>query len=66
MFAPLPANLRAPIVEDTSGGLADSYLVGDLPWFVLTSASGKVIWNHDGWLSAAVLKQDVGFALTPH
>lgn len=63
-LAPLAAALHTPIIEDKSGRLADGYNVGDLPWFVLTSASGKVIWKHDGWLPAAVLKRDVGSVLT--
>ncbi len=64
-LAPLAAALHTPIIEDKSGRLADGYNVGDLPWFVLTSASGKVIWKHDGWLPASVLKRDVGAVLAP-
>jgi hypothetical protein len=30
--------------------------VQDQPWFVLTSASGKIVWQHDGWLSLAALE----------
>lgn len=65
-LATFAATLHTPIIEDTSGVLADGYIVGDLPWFVLTSGSGRVVWNHDGWLSAATLEQDVGSVLTPH
>jgi cytochrome oxidase Cu insertion factor (SCO1/SenC/PrrC family) len=65
-LAPLAAALRTPIVEDASGRLADGYLVGDLPWFVLSSPSGKILWRHDGWLSAAVLSRHVRAALAAH
>jgi hypothetical protein len=38
-----------------------------VPWFVLTSADGKVLWSREvsvsGWPSAAVLDQDVRAAL---
>jgi hypothetical protein len=54
---PLAATLHTPIVEDATGRLADNYNVGDLPWFVLTSASGKILWRHDGWLSSAALNK---------
>jgi cytochrome oxidase Cu insertion factor (SCO1/SenC/PrrC family) len=62
-LAPLAATLHTPIVEDASGRLADGYLVGDLPWFVLSSPSGKILWHHDGWLSAALLSRQVRTAL---
>lgn len=63
VLTPLAATLRTPIVEDSSGSIADGYDVGDLPWFVLSSPSGKVVWSHDGWLSASDLKHDVRSAL---
>ncbi len=28
----------------------------DQPWFVLTSASGKIVWSHDGWLPGVALE----------
>lgn len=59
----LAASLDAPIVEDTQGRLADGYQVQDLPWFVLTSDSGRVLWHHDGWLSPTALSQQVRQAL---
>jgi len=43
------------VALDQSGRLADGYGVQDQPWFVLTSPSGKIIWKHDGWLSASQL-----------
>lgn len=66
VLEPLASALRTPIVEDATGRLADRYRVQDLPWFVLSSPSGKVLWHHDGWLSAAVLSRDVHAALAAH
>ncbi len=63
ILTPLAATLRAPIVQDSSGQLADYYRVNDLPWFVLSSSKGKIIWSHDGWLPAATLSRDVRSAL---
>jgi cytochrome oxidase Cu insertion factor (SCO1/SenC/PrrC family) len=60
----LAAKLRAPIVEDTHGRLAEGYGVQDLPWFVLTSRSGQILWHHAGWLSSADLSQQVRAAIT--
>jgi cytochrome oxidase Cu insertion factor (SCO1/SenC/PrrC family) len=48
--------LRYPVAEDTSGRLADGYGVQDQPWFVLTSASGAIVWHHDGWLGVRALE----------
>jgi cytochrome oxidase Cu insertion factor (SCO1/SenC/PrrC family) len=63
VLAPLAATLQTPIIEDASGRLADGYHVADLPWFVLNSPSGKILWRHQGWLSAAALNQQVRAAL---
>ncbi|MDE3068432.1 MAG: hypothetical protein KGJ60_12910 [Verrucomicrobiota bacterium] len=51
------------IVEDIQGRLSDGYGVQDLPWFVLTSSSGRILWHHDGWLSSDALGQQVRAAL---
>jgi cytochrome oxidase Cu insertion factor (SCO1/SenC/PrrC family) len=48
--------LDYPVALDTSGRLADGYGVQDQPWFVLTSAAGKVVWSHDGWLPVSALE----------
>jgi cytochrome oxidase Cu insertion factor (SCO1/SenC/PrrC family) len=48
--------LAYPVAVDTSGRLADGYGVADQPWFVLVSASGKIVWKHDGWLSVPALE----------
>ena len=52
----LGAPLRYPVGLDTTGRIADGYGIQDQPWFMLVSASGKVMWKHDGWLSAAQLE----------
>jgi cytochrome oxidase Cu insertion factor (SCO1/SenC/PrrC family) len=51
--------LSYPVTLDPTGRLADGYGVQDQPWFVLTSAAGKILWNHDGWLTATQLTADV-------
>jgi cytochrome oxidase Cu insertion factor (SCO1/SenC/PrrC family) len=48
--------LDYPVALDTTGRLADGYGVQDQPWFVLTSAAGKVVWSHDGWLPVSALE----------
>lgn len=62
----LAPKLHAPIVEDKQGRLGDGYAVEDMPWFTLTSRSGKILWSHDGWLSLAELHQQVRAALAGH
>jgi cytochrome oxidase Cu insertion factor (SCO1/SenC/PrrC family) len=47
--------LAYPVAMDATGRLADGYGVADQPWFVLVSASGKIVWKHDGWLGAQAL-----------
>ncbi|MGH8226280.1 MAG: SCO family protein [Steroidobacteraceae bacterium] len=59
-IAHLAARIRTPIVEDAQGRLGDGYGVQDLPWFVLTSSSGRILWHHDGWLSSQRLAAKVG------
>jgi cytochrome oxidase Cu insertion factor (SCO1/SenC/PrrC family) len=51
--------LGYPIAFDPAGRLADGYGVQDQPWFVLTSAAGKIVWKHDGWLSVQQLTASV-------
>jgi len=55
-LAHLRGSLSYPVGLDTTGRIADGYGVQDQPWFVLVSASGKIVWKHDGWLSAAALE----------
>ncbi len=52
----LGPTLSYPVALDTTGRVADGYGVQDQPWFVLTSATGKVIWSHDGWLPLSALE----------
>jgi cytochrome oxidase Cu insertion factor (SCO1/SenC/PrrC family) len=48
-------SLRYPVAADTTGRVADGYGVRDQPWFDLVTASGRIAWHHDGWLSPAAL-----------
>jgi cytochrome oxidase Cu insertion factor (SCO1/SenC/PrrC family) len=52
----LGAPLRYPVAADPAGRIADGYGVADQPWFVLVSATGKILWKHDGWLGARALE----------
>jgi len=63
VLIPLAAKLQTPIIQDASGRIADGYQVQDLPWIVLSSSKGKLLWSHDGWLSAAALSRDVRTAM---
>jgi len=55
----LGSPLGYPVGMDTTGRVADGYGVQDQPWYVLTSAAGKITWSHDGWLSPPALQQAV-------
>ena len=54
--------LKYPVGLDTTGRVADGYQVQDQPWFTLVSATGKVLWSHDGWLSLSALESAVHHA----
>jgi cytochrome oxidase Cu insertion factor (SCO1/SenC/PrrC family) len=54
-LAQLGRPLGYPVALDASGRLADGYGVQDQPWYVLTSASGRIVWKHDGWLGVPAL-----------
>ena len=60
----LGTKLDYPVGLDTAGRVADGYQVQDQPWFALVSASGKIVWTHDGWLPwpalEAAVKQHAG------
>jgi hypothetical protein len=58
-------SLSYPVALDTTGRVADGYNVQDQPWLALVSASGKIIWSHDGWLSVPALTAAVHHALNP-
>ena len=59
--------LSYPVAIDDSGQVADGYGVQGVPWFVLASADGKVIWSWEvstsGWLSNASLDRHIRAAL---
>ena len=57
--------LNYPVALDTSGRVADGYGVQDQPWLALVSASGKIIWSHDGWLPISALTAAVKHAIKP-
>ena len=57
--------LSYPVALDTTGRVADGYSVQDQPWLALVSASGKIIWSHDGSLSVPALIAAVQHALKP-
>jgi cytochrome oxidase Cu insertion factor (SCO1/SenC/PrrC family) len=57
--------LSYPVALDTTGRVADGYNVQDQPWLALVSASGKIIWSHDGWLPVPALTAAVHHALNP-
>jgi cytochrome oxidase Cu insertion factor (SCO1/SenC/PrrC family) len=61
----LGTSLSYPVALDTTGRVADGYNVQDQPWLALVSASGKIIWSHDGWLSVAALTAAVQHAIKP-
>jgi hypothetical protein len=54
-LAGLGRPLGYPVALDQTGRVADGYGAQDQPWFVLTSASGKILWKHDGWLPVSQL-----------
>ena len=60
----LGTRLDYPVALDTTGRVADGYGVQDQPWFVLVSASGKIIWSHDGWLPLSALESAAKRAAT--
>jgi cytochrome c biogenesis protein CcmG/thiol:disulfide interchange protein DsbE len=63
----LPHPLSYPVALDESGKLADGYEVLGLPWFVLTSSTGKLLYYQEvstaGWPSTNVLVRYVKAAL---
>lgn len=63
LLSRLAATLHTPIVDDARGRLAQGYGVQGLPWFVLSSPSGRILWHHSGWLSSSALSKQVQAAL---
>jgi cytochrome oxidase Cu insertion factor (SCO1/SenC/PrrC family)/thiol-disulfide isomerase/thioredoxin len=66
-LAHLPHPLSYPVALDESGKLADGYEVLGLPWFVLTSSTGQLLYYREvstaGWPSTNVLVRYVKAAL---
>ena len=60
----LGTTLDYPVALDTNGRVADGYQVQDQPWFALVSASGKILWSHDGWLPPAALESAAKHAVS--
>ncbi|HUA04942.1 MAG TPA: redoxin domain-containing protein [Solirubrobacteraceae bacterium] len=63
----LPRPLSYPVALDESGKLADGYEVLGLPWFVLTSSTGQILYYREvstaGWPTTNVLVRYVKAAL---
>jgi len=63
----LPRPLSYPVAIDDSGRVADGYEVQGVPWFVLVSPAGQILWyrevSTDGWPSGAALARQVRAAL---
>ena len=63
----LPQPLSYPVALDRSGKIADGYEVLGLPWFVLTSRTGQLLYYREvstaGWPSTSVLLRYVKAAL---
>jgi cytochrome oxidase Cu insertion factor (SCO1/SenC/PrrC family)/thiol-disulfide isomerase/thioredoxin len=59
--------LDYPVAIDQTGRVADGYEVQGEPWFVLTSATGQILWywqvSTSGWLSDKALTEHVRAAL---
>jgi cytochrome oxidase Cu insertion factor (SCO1/SenC/PrrC family)/thiol-disulfide isomerase/thioredoxin len=68
LLGSLPHPLSYRVGIDTTGRVADGYEVQGQPWFVLTSAAGKILWywnvDTQGWLSTAKLSAQVSAALS--
>ena len=63
----LPEPLSYPVALDRSGRIADGYEVQGLPWFVLTSPTGRILYywavSTAGWPSTSVLARAMRAAL---
>jgi cytochrome oxidase Cu insertion factor (SCO1/SenC/PrrC family) len=49
--------LSYPVGLDETGRLADGYAAQDQPWLALVNKAGKVVWQHDGWVSVPELEK---------
>jgi thiol-disulfide isomerase/thioredoxin len=63
----LPHPLSYPVAIDQSGRVADGYQVLGVPWFVLASPTGHILWYREvstsGWTSSSALVGEVRAAL---
>jgi cytochrome oxidase Cu insertion factor (SCO1/SenC/PrrC family)/thiol-disulfide isomerase/thioredoxin len=63
----LPQSLSYPVAVDRSGRIADGYEVLGVPWFVLISPSGRILYyravSTAGWPSTSVLARTMRTAL---
>jgi cytochrome oxidase Cu insertion factor (SCO1/SenC/PrrC family) len=48
--------LDYPVALDKTGRVADGYGVQDEPWLEVINSSGKVVWQHDGWVTLPALE----------
>lgn len=64
----LPHRLSYPVAIDQTGRVADGYEVQGVPWLVLTSATGRILWywevSTSGWLGPSALARQVRAALS--
>jgi cytochrome oxidase Cu insertion factor (SCO1/SenC/PrrC family) len=51
--------LSYPVGLDETGRVADGYGVQDQPWLSLVNSAGKIVWQHDGWVSLGALEKTV-------
>ena len=49
--------LAYPVALDESGRVADGYGVQDQPWLEVINSAGKIVWQHDGWVSLPALEK---------
>jgi cytochrome oxidase Cu insertion factor (SCO1/SenC/PrrC family) len=49
--------LGYPVALDESGRVADGYGVQDQPWLEVINSAGKIVWQHDGWVSLTILEK---------
>ena len=62
----LGTTLNYPVALDGTGRVADGYKgFRTSPGLGLVSASGKIIWSHDGWLPLPALTTAVQHAVKP-
>ncbi|MGH2502142.1 MAG: SCO family protein [Ktedonobacterales bacterium] len=59
LLSSLPTPLVYPVAYDALGDIADTYLVQDVPWFALISASGALVGSHDGWEATTLIQQGI-------